>query len=94
VKEGQVMAILEVSELSAQVQGAEASVRRARDAIRRSKSNMSRAESLHEATQLDYTHLQEAAQTRPGLVAQQELDNAEAKENEAEAQVSANGAAL
>lgn len=94
VKEGQVMAILEVPELSAQVQGAEASVRRARDAIRRSKINMSRAESLHQATHLDYARLKEAAQTRPGLVAQQELDNAEAKDNEAEAQVSADGAAL
>ena len=94
VKTGQVLAVLEVPELSAQLQGASASVHRAKDGVRRAESDINRAKSLHEATHLDWTRLQQASQARPGLIAQQELDDALAKDKEAEAQVSANDAAL
>jgi RND family efflux transporter MFP subunit len=94
VKTGQALAILEVPELSAQLQGADAAVRRARDAVRRSKSDLARAQSLHEATHLDYTRLDQAAKARPGLIAQQELDDVLAKDKESEAQISADEAAL
>src|SRR6202140_478363 len=47
VKAGQVLAILEVPELSAQVLGAKAERRRCQDAIRRSQSEIQRAESTH-----------------------------------------------
>jgi multidrug efflux pump subunit AcrA (membrane-fusion protein) len=49
VKEGQVMAVLEVPELSAQVQGAEASIKRSQDAIRRAQSEVEKAKSSHAA---------------------------------------------
>jgi RND family efflux transporter MFP subunit len=94
VKAGQTLAMLEVPELSAQVLGADASVRRARDAIRRAQGDLNRAQSLHEATHLDSNRLKEAAAARPGLIAQQELDDAQAKDKEAEAQISADEAAL
>jgi RND family efflux transporter MFP subunit len=94
VRAGQVLAILEIPELSAQLQGADASVRRAQDAIRRAKGDLARAQSLHEAAHLDYTRLQQAGQARPGLIAQQELDNALAKDKESEAQISADEAAF
>lgn len=94
VKAGQTLAILEVPELSAQLLGADASVRRAKDAIRRAQGDVSRAESVHEATHLDYKRLKDAAAARPGLIAQQELDDAQAKDKEGEAQISANEAAL
>jgi RND family efflux transporter MFP subunit len=94
VKAGQTLAMLEVPELSAQVLGADASVRRARDAIRRAQGDLNRAQSLHEATHLDSNRLKEAAAARPGLIAQQELDDAQAKDKEAEAQISADDAAL
>ncbi len=91
---GQTLAVLEVPELSAQVQGADASVRRAKDAIRRAQSDLNRAESLHAATHLDYTRLKQASAARPGLIAEQELDDAMAKDKEGEAQISADEAAL
>jgi RND family efflux transporter MFP subunit len=94
VKTGQTLAVLEVPELSAQLQGADAACRRAKDAIRRAKGDLDRAESLHGATHLDYSRLKEAAAARPGLIAEQELDNALAKDKEGEAQISADQAAL
>ncbi|HEX7894946.1 MAG TPA: efflux RND transporter periplasmic adaptor subunit [Terriglobales bacterium] len=94
VKAGQTVAVLEVPELNAQLQGAEAAVRRAKDAIARAKGDLGRSESLHAATHLDYKRLQQASEARPGLIAEQELDDAQAKDKEGEAQISASQAAL
>jgi RND family efflux transporter MFP subunit len=94
VKAGQTLAVLEVPELSAQVQGADAAVRRAKDSIRRAQGDLDRARSLHAATHLDYTRLKDASAARPGLIAEQELDNAMAMDKEGEAQISADEAAL
>jgi RND family efflux transporter MFP subunit len=94
IKAGQTLAVLEVPELSAQVQGADAAVRRAKDAIRRAQGDLNRAESMHAATHLDYTRLKQASAARPGLIAEQELDDAMAKDKEGEAQVSADEAAF
>src|SRR5215469_945466 len=46
ITSGQTLAVLEIPELSAQLQGAEAAVRRAQDSIRRARGNVGRAESL------------------------------------------------
>src|SRR5215472_8645289 len=53
-----------------------------------------RAKSAHAATHMAYQRLNDAAKTRQGLVAQQELDDAQAKDLESEAQVSSGKAAL
>jgi RND family efflux transporter MFP subunit len=94
VREGQIMAVLEVPELSAQVLAAEASVKRSEDAIRRAQSEMARAKSGHAATHLAYGRLKQASDARPGLIAEQELDDAMAKDQQAEAQVESEAAAL
>jgi RND family efflux transporter MFP subunit len=94
VKTGQTLAILEVPELDAQLQGADAAIRRSKDAVRRAKGDLDRAESVHHATHLDYARLKQASEARPGLIAEQELDNAMAKDKEGEAQISADEAAL
>ena len=94
VKAGQTLAVLEVPELSAQLQGADAAVRRAKDAIRRAKGDLDRAESLHAATHLDYSRLKDASAARPGLIAEQELDDAQAKDKEGEGQIASAEAAL
>ena len=94
VHTGQVMAILEVPELKAELQGADAAVRRSKDAVRRAKSDLQRAQSVHDAAHLNFTRLKDASATRSGIIAQQELDDAEAKDKEAEAQISADEAAL
>jgi RND family efflux transporter MFP subunit len=94
VRQGQVMAVLEVPELKAELQGTDAAARRSKDAVRRAKSDLQRAQSVHDATHLNYARLKDASATRPGIIAQQELDDAEAKDKEAEAQISAAEAAL
>ena len=94
IRTGQTIAVLEVPELNAQREGAEAAVRRARDAIRRARGNFDRANSLHAAAHLDYSRLKEASRVRPGLIAEQELDDAQAKDREGEAQMAADQASL
>lgn len=94
VKAGQILAVLEVPELSAQLLGADAAVHRANGAIRRAQGDLARDQSQHEATHLDYNRLKEASASKPGLIAQQELDDAQAKDKEGEAQIDASEAAL
>jgi len=94
VTEGQTLAVLEVPELAAELAGADAAVRRSKQEILCSKGDVERAKSAHVATHAMYERLKQAAQQRAGLVAQQEVDNAQAKDLEGEAQVSSAEAAL
>lgn len=94
VKSGQVLAILEVPELNAQVLGAKADIRRCEDAIRRAQSEIEAAESTHQAYHAAYTRLKQASESRPGLIAEQELDDAMAKDKQTDAQVSSARSAL
>ena len=65
VKAGQVLAILEVPELNAQVMGAKADMQRSQDAIHRAQSEIERAESEHSAYHAAYTRLKQASEARP-----------------------------
>jgi len=94
VKAGQELAILEVPELNAQVMGAKSDIGRSQDAIRRAQSEIERAESMHTAYHAAYTRLKQASEERPGLVAEQELDDSMAKDKETEAQINSAQAAL
>jgi RND family efflux transporter MFP subunit len=91
---GQTLAILEVPELAAQLSGADAAARRAKEEIGRAQGDLERARSTHNAAHSAYARLSDAAKTRQGLVAQQELDDSQAKDLEAEAQVSSAKAAF
>ena len=94
VRTGQELAILEVPELNAQVAGAQADIARSKDAIRRAQSEIERAESTHQAYHAAYTRLKQASEERPGLVAEQELDDSLAKDQETDAQIRSTRAAL
>jgi RND family efflux transporter MFP subunit len=94
VKEGQTIAILEIPELAAQLAGADAAMRRSQEEIHRAESDVERAKSAHNAAHAGYDRLKQASQQRAGLVAQQEVDDAQAKDLEAEAQVSSARSAL
>ena len=94
VKEGQTLAVLEVPELAAELSGTDAAVRRAKEEIRRAQGDVQRAKSAHEATHAMADRLTQASDSRAGLVAQQEVDDAHAKDLEGEAQVSSAQAAL
>src|ERR1700685_2957101 len=80
VKEGQPLAVLEIPELAAQLAGTDAEVRAAQEQIRRSQGDLDRAQSTHAAAHSAYHRLKQAADTQPGLVAQQELDDWQAKD--------------
>ncbi len=93
VRKGQTLAVLEVPELNAQLKGTEFEVQRAKDDLLRSKHEIKRAEAVHSALLADYQRLLEASKVQPGLIAQQELDDAESKDLSSESQVDAAKAA-
>ncbi len=94
VRTGQVLAVLEVPELNAQVLGADAGVRHSRDEISRAQHEVARTEAAHTAVHDASMRLQQASAARPGLIAQQELDDAEARDRASEAQVEVAKSAL
>lgn len=94
VRLGQTIALLEIPELSAELQAADASVRHARDDIERARSERERVKSAYEASHNAYTRLKQASEARSGLIAEQELDDSQAKNKESEAQISIAEASL
>jgi len=94
VHSGQTLAVLEIPELTAQVQGAEASVRHSQEEITRARNEVSRTEADHAALHSASERLRKAAAARPGLVAEQEIDDSVAKDRASEAQVDGAKSAL
>src|SRR5215469_835850 len=94
VREGQTLAELEIPELAAQLSGADAACRAAEQQIRRAQGELQRAQSTHAAAHAAYERLKQAAESRAGLVAQQEVDDSQAKDLGSEAQVSSAEAEL
>jgi RND family efflux transporter MFP subunit len=93
VHKGQVLAVLEVPELNAQLRGTGFEIERSKDELLRTQHEIKRAEATHAALHADYERLLEASKAQPGLVAQQELDNAQSKDLSSESQVDAAKAA-
>jgi RND family efflux transporter MFP subunit len=94
VSQGEVLAVLDVPELQAQVQGAQAGVRQTQAEILSSTSDVARAKANYVALHAAAERLQQASDARPGLIAQQELDDARAKDQAAAAQVDAASSTL
>jgi RND family efflux transporter MFP subunit len=94
VSQGEVLSALEVPELQNQLQGARAEVRHTQSEIERAQSEVVSAESTHAALHSAYIRLLEASKERPGLIAEQELDDARAKDQESEAQIGVAKASL
>jgi RND family efflux transporter MFP subunit len=94
VKAGQVMAILEIPELEAQLQEDQANIKNASNQVTRAQHELERYQAQYKALHLEYTRLNGVFQTQPGLVAQQEVDDAQGKDLAAASQVDAGQAAL
>ena len=94
VKKGQLMAVLEIPELEAQIQQDEAAVKNATDMITHAEHELNRVEAAHQPLHTAYQRLNDVAKSRPGLVAQQEVDNAQGQDLASEAQVEASKASL
>jgi RND family efflux transporter MFP subunit len=94
VRQGQTLAVLEVPELNAQLQQTVFAADQSREQITQAQHEIDRAVATHASLHASNGRLQEAAKGHPGLIAQQELDDAEARDLSSEAQVDAAKAAL
>jgi RND family efflux transporter MFP subunit len=94
VRAGQTLAVLEIPELDAQLKGTQAEVLHSKDEVVRAENDVIRAESDHAALHAAYERLRQAAAARPGLIAEQELDDSQSKDLATAAQVDAAKAAL
>ncbi len=89
VREGQLLALIEVPEMADDQARAQSMFNRSQAELARAKDELQRAESSHRIAHLSYTRLAEVAKQREGLIAQQEIDDAQSKDLVAEAQVNA-----
>lgn len=94
VKAGQVMAVLEIPELEAQLQEDQAEIKNAGNQVTRAQHELARYQAQYKALHLQYTRLSGVFQSQPGIVAQQEVDDAQGKDVAASSQVDAGQAAL
>ncbi len=88
VREGQLLAVLEIPELQEQLQLDQAAVGRSEQDLGRAREDLSQAESKFAVADLTYQRIATVLKTRPGLVAQEEVDVANGKDLEAKAGVS------
>src|SRR5262249_13809835 len=89
VQEGQILALIEVPEMADDQARAQSLFSRSQAELARAKDELQRAESSHKIAHLSYTRLSDVAKQKQGLVAQQEIDDAQSKDLVAEAQVNA-----
>jgi RND family efflux transporter MFP subunit len=94
VKVGQVMAILEIPELEAQLQEDQAEIKNSANQVNRAEHELSRYQAQYKALHLQYTRLNGVFESQPGIVAQQEVDDAQGKDLAASSQVDPGQAAL
>ena len=94
VKAGQVMAVLEIPELEAQLQEDEAEIKNAGNQVVRAQHELARYQAQYKALHLQYSRLSGVFQNQPGIVAQQEVDDAQGKDMAASSQVDAGQAAF
>lgn len=94
VKAGDVMAVLEIPELQMQLAEDQADIKDAISQVARAKNERDRVEAQQKVIHLQFTRLDQVAKSRPGLVAQQEVDDWQGKDLGVQAQLAAAQAAL
>jgi RND family efflux transporter MFP subunit len=94
VKAGQLLAVLEIPEMQAQLQQDQAAIRNMGDQVAHAEHELNRVEAQHKVAHLQFQRLNGVAQSKPGLVAQQEVDDWQGKDLAAEAQVEASKSGL
>ena len=94
VMQNQLLATLEVPEMADDLRRANATLDRSQAEVARAKDELQRAESAHDIAHLSSQRLSAVAEKKPGLIAQQEIDDARSKDLVSEAQVSSAKSAL
>ncbi len=94
VQQGQLLAVLEIPEMTADITRAEASLQHSRAEVARARDEMQRSQAAHDMNHLAFTRLENVSKARPGLVALQEIDDAHSRDLQGEAQIAAARSAL
>ncbi len=94
VHKGEVLAVLDIPELRAQLQESAFELEQSKQAVTRAQQEVDRTVALDYALHKESVRLDKAAATQPGLIAQQELDDAQSKDLDAQAQIAAAKAGL
>jgi RND family efflux transporter MFP subunit len=89
VQKDQIMATLEIPELQLQVKEDEAAIKNATAQIPHAQDELNRTEAQHNVLQLQFDRLDSVSKSKPGLVAQQEVDDAQGRSLSSAAQVEA-----
>ena len=89
VQKDQVLATLEIPELQLQVKEDDAAVKNATAQIPHAQEELNRVQAQQKVLQLQFDRLNTVAQSKPGLVAQQEVDDSQGKALASAAQVEA-----
>jgi RND family efflux transporter MFP subunit len=87
VKKGELMAVLDIPELQIQLKQDDAAIANANDAVTHAQHEVGRLEAQAVPLKAQADRLAGVAKTRPGLVAQQEIDDAQGKSLAQAAQV-------
>jgi len=94
VKKGQTLAILEVPELQDELNQAAAALRQSQREVDQAQHELRRAQADYTVAHLTCTRLEGVMKTRPELIAQQDVDDAQGKDQATEARVEAVKAGL
>ena len=94
VREGDLLAVLEVPELRDEVKQDQASIDHASEEVKRAEADLARSESAHHVAHISAERLAAASKERPKLIAQQDLDDVNGRDQQAEAQVATAKAAI
>lgn len=94
VKAGQVMAILEIPELADQLQQDQAEIKNASNQVTRAQHELARYQAQYRSLHLEYSRLNQVFENQPGIVAQQEVDDARGRDLAASSQVEVGQASL
>ena len=94
VHQGETLGVLEVPELKAQLEQSAFELKQSQEEIYRAQHEIKSAEALNSPFMQIRCDCKQAADTRPGLIAQQELDDAKAKDLNSQAQMDAAKAAM
>ncbi len=87
VQKDQVLATLEIPELQTQLKQDDAAIKNSQDQITHAQNEVSRVQAQHRVLQLQFERLSGVAKSKTGLVAQQEVDDAEGKALASAAQI-------
>ena len=89
VRQGQLMAVLEMPEMEAQLQQRKASIGAQQDEVERAQNQVNQVKAQHAVVHIQYERIAGVAKSNPGMVAQQEVDDVHGKDLASEAQMEA-----